>query len=581
MPGAASTQPGSTLGARHAWPLIRAYWVSDQRWRAWGLVAALIALDLVIVYRAAEVSFWQKGFYDTLSAREIARFWPLLAELALLGLAAVILETVRTHAAQTLEMRWRSWMTGAALERWLDNSALYRAQHEPVLDNPDQRIAEDLKLLASMLPSLALGLLSNLVSLITFTTIVWNLSGIATLSLWGYTLEVPGYMLWAAILYALAGSIFMEKFAGQLVRVDYDQQKAEAGFRHRLIRLRESAEQVALHGGGVTERAVASGAFQSVRDNWRHLMHYTKRVTATDRLYLEGGALAAYSLAGPRYFSGQMSLGDLMQLSQSFMKVRASLSWFIYRFKDIALLRSACIRLAEFHVVMQPAEHTRIRWHSTQGALDIHDLCVRAPDGRPLLQGLQWRVAPGERWLLQGRSGIGKSTLLRSIAGLWAHSEGSIARPPGEYTLFLPQRSYMPQGSLKLCMSYPQLPDCFATDDYHHILDAIGLSDLQNELDLDTDWSKRLSPGQQQQLALGRVLLHKPRMLFVDEASSALDARTEAKLYTLLLQELPQLTLISIGHRPSLREFHTHVLDLDVLQKAETARATVATSVVR
>lgn len=548
--------------ARHAWPLIRAFWVSEQRWRAWGLLAVVVALDLLIIYRAAHLTYWQKSFYDMLSARAAAAFWPLLGQLGGLALLAVLMDTARTYVAQALEMRWRTWLTGHTLTRWLGDYRLLDMEREHRIDNADQRMTEDVKWLTSMLPNLGLGLLSNVVSFCTFAAIVWQLSAAVSLA-WGTgALQVPGLMLWAAVLYALIGSAVMEAVAGRLVRIDYDQQKAEAGFRHLLMQQREQAEQLALHGGAQAEQARAIRSFDRIRANWRLLMAYTKRVTATDRLYLEGGSLVAYGLAGPAYLAGRMTLGDLMQLTQAFMKVRAALSWFVFRYKDIALLRSVCQRLAEFDAALAAERPTGLVRACATEDLSLHAVVLLHPDGRQLAPALDLRIAPGQRWLLRGPSGVGKSTLLKAMAGVWPYAQGCIRWPEGKQAMFLPQLSYLPPGSLWACVSYPCLPGRFAREEVRQALVLACLEELQDELDTEADWAKRLSVGQQQRLAWARVFLQRPDLLFLDEASSALDVATEARLHAHLLSALPTLTLVSVAHRDTVVGYHTHVLAL-------------------
>ena len=580
--------PASRAGA---WPIIRAYWVSPDSRPGWRLLMAVIALDLTLVWRAARITYWQKDFYDTLQKMDEAAFWPLLAMLVLLALTGLVLSTARTWLAQSLEMRWRAWMTDVYLKRWLAGSAFWRLEREQhpagcSVENVDQRLAEDLRMLASDTLSLSLGLLSNFVSLFTFSAIVWSMSGVLSITLGGASFEVPGYMLWVALIYAAGGSWLMEKIGGRMVAIDYRQQQAEADFRTALMRIRESAEQIALYGGGHAEHARLTALFDAVKHNWRDIMVYTKRITITDNAYTEAGALVPYVLQGPRVLKGIITMGDLIQLTQSFMRVRVALSWFIYKYKSLALLRSTLARLAEFDAALQAAEaasnhtqdnaqdsaarvpHITRQSGSATDGYTLQDVQALGPRGQALTPVVNWRIAPGERWMLRGPSGAGKSTLLRALAGLWTHGHGHIATPPGAAaapraeTLFVPQQSYLPIDTLRACLAYPALETAFSDDDCQAALRWACLPALTHRLHESAHWARQLSPGEQQRLAFARIWLHRPRWLFLDEATSALDEETEERLYTRLTRDLPGLTLVSIAHRSSLRRFHEHEMQL-------------------
>lgn len=580
--------PASRAGA---WPIIRAYWVSPDSGPGWRLLAAVIALDLALVWRAARITYWQKDFYDALQKMDEVAFWPLLAMLVLLALTGLVLSTARTWLAQSLEMRWRAWMTDVYLKRWLAGSAFWRLEREQhpagcSVENVDQRLAEDLRMLASDTLSLSLGLLSNFVSLFTFSAIVWSMSGVLSITLGGASFEVPGYMLWVALIYAAGGSWLMEKIGGRMVAIDYRQQQAEADFRTALMRIRESAEQIALYGGGHAEHARLTALFDAVKHNWRDIMVYTKRITITDNAYTEAGALVPYVLQGPRVLKGIITMGDLIQLTQSFMRVRVALSWFIYKYKSLALLRSTLARLAEFDAALQAAEaasnhtqdnaqdsaarvpHITRQSGSATDGYTLQDVQALGPRGQALTPVVNWRIAPGERWMLRGPSGAGKSTLLRALAGLWTHGHGHIATPPGAAaapraeTLFVPQQSYLPIDTLRACLAYPAFETAFSDDDCQAALRWACLPALTHRLHESAHWARQLSPGEQQRLAFARIWLHRPRWLFLDEATSALDEETEERLYARLTRDLPGLTLVSIAHRSSLRRFHEHEMQL-------------------
>jgi putative ATP-binding cassette transporter len=558
--------------ARAACGLLVPYWVSEDRWRARGLLALIIGLDWVRTYGGVRLSYWQRDYWDALAAYDSGAFWGLLWVFLVIVSFWAIVNAMRMWFFQALEMRWRAWMTDVFLLRWLGENTYYRIARAGSIDNPDQRIGEDLQMLATRSMNLSLGLLNTIVNLVTYSIIVWNLSDSLALSLGGLRIEIPGYMLWIAIAYALLGSWLMEKIGHPLVQIDYQQQRCEAHFRFLMMRVRENAEQIAFYSGERAEIARLRGAFMAIRDNWRRVMDYTRRIALFHEGYGEISNFVPLLIIGPRYFAREITLGAVQQLSQSFGRVRGSLSWFIATYKAVAMLRAVFRRLLEFEAAMKTSESggIAVTLNAQANRLDIHALDLCLPSGNALIYINELSIHAGERWLVRGHSGIGKSTLLRALAGIWPHGKGEIALPDGK-KMFLSQKSYLPIDSLRACLCYPSDEQWFGVGECLEVLRAVRLEDLTERLEEHDDWEKRLSPGEQQRLAFARVLLHKPDWIFLDESTASLDPANEAAMYGLLRERLPNATIISVAHRESVAAFHDKVLELNTSSVKEVS----------
>jgi putative ATP-binding cassette transporter len=556
-----------------AWSLIKPYWVSEERWGARGLLALVIALNMLLVYISVRFNSWNVGFYNSISAKNWGAFTRSLTEFSILAFSHIFIVTARIWFRQLLEIRWRKWLTNRFLQRWLDRHAFYRIERDRLADNPDQRISDDLQTLATTTLSLSLDLLSTVVTLFSFVVILWRIAGPLSFDLLGHHLTIPGYMVWAAAIYALFGSFVIQRYGKPLVSINYQQQRVEADFRFLLIRLRENAEQVALYNGADTERKHASRAFQGIYDNWRRIMTYTRRLTIVTSVYGQIAIIFPILIAAPRYFAGAYPIGVLFQIGDAFGTVSDSFSWFINSFSTLAGWRATVNRLREFvrsideqhtREAMSPAtEHGGINRHvSDVTLLQTRDLELALPNGTALAHVGSITVEPGARMLFSGASGSGKSTLMRALAGLWPFGSGTIVVPVGAKVLFVPQVSYVPIDTLKAALAYPSEPDTFADEACREILRAVHLDEYVDRLDENTHWARRMSPGEQQRLAAGRVLLQKPDFVFLDEATSALDAPTERHIYETLLSRLPQAAFVSVAHRESLAGYHTTTLEL-------------------
>ena len=548
------------------WRLIRPYWVSEDKWRAWILLTVLIAANLGIVYINVRLNAWNVSFYNSLQQKNWHAFDSAIGEFSILAFSYIFLAVFQIYYRQMLEIRWRRWITTDFLGRWLKNNAYYRIQRDHLTDNPDQRIADDLQGLVSTSLVLSLDLLSTIVTLVSFISILWALSGPLSFMLGHTHVTVPGYMVWVAIAYALLGSFFIQLFGRPLTAVNYQQQRYEADFRFSLVRVRENAEQIAFYNGVKPEEAILQDRFTKIWQNWRLIMKYTKRVTFINATYGQAAIIFPIIAASPRYFAGALTLGVLFQMASAFRQVSESLSWFISNFSTLASWRATANRLREFlKVIEQPEPSGGIAHGIMAGSVETQGLSLSLPDGKPLASVGSWKVEPGSRWLVRGPSGTGKSTLMRAVAGLWPFGQGKINRPSDRRQLFLPQKSYLPIGTLKTVICYPDSADAFTDEE---CLEALRICRLPIEnLEETADWSHRLSPGEQQRVAAARALLQKPDYLFLDEATSALDSETEKAVYEELMQRLPNTAFISVAHSEALAPLHSQVLDLQAAAK--------------
>jgi putative ATP-binding cassette transporter len=545
------------------------YWRSEERWRAGGLLTAIVGLTLGLVYILVLINEWNREFYTALELRDFESFSRLLLQFSLLAAIYIVASVYKLYLTQMLEINWRAWLTRRYITSWLNERVYYRLElQQQSTDNPDQRIADDLRMFTSGTLGLSLGLLSSVVTLVSFAAILWTISGPLSFAVGETEVTIPGYMLWVALVYALVGSVLTHFVGRRLIGINFQQERLEADFRFNLVRLRENAESVALYGGESAERAGLLGRFDRIRQNWWELMRYTKRLTSFTVGYGQIANIFPILVAAPRYFSGAINLGTLMQISSAFGQVQDSLSWFVSSYGSLANWKASVDRLLTFHYAIEQRKQ-----EAQQGArlvvradgantLRADHLELALPNGAPIVPDLDFQIEPGERVLVQGPSGSGKSTLFRAIAGIWPFGRGQLQLPCQARMLFLPQKPYMPIGTLRAAVSYPTASGAFDDQAIREALQAALLAPLADRLDEQQNWSLQLSGGEQQRLAIARALLHRPDWLFLDEATSALDEPTERQLYELIRQRLPEATIVSVAHRPSVASFHDRTLAL-------------------
>jgi vitamin B12/bleomycin/antimicrobial peptide transport system ATP-binding/permease protein len=556
------------------------YFRSEDRWPGRILLAAVIAIELSIVAINVILNQWYNRFYNTLQDRNWEAFISAVLFFCVLAAIYTVLAVYQNYLNLWLQIRWRRWMTQTYLRQWLNTANHYRMQLlGDAADNPDQRIADDLQMFVQQTLSIGIGLLSSFVTLCSFVVILWTLSEEAPLHLFGSKLVIPGYLVWAALVYAALGTIVTHRIGWPLIPLNFQQQRFEADFRFNLVRTRENSEQIAALHGEPAERERHVDRFGNIVTNWIAIMKRQKKLTFFTQSYSQASVIFPYLMVSPVYFSGAMQLGGLMQTGSAFNSVQTALSYFVNAYQSIAQYRAVVTRLSGFEDAITAARNValtppvvEVLPRDNTNVITIDRLKVRLPHGEPLVDADHITVAPGERVLVTGPSGAGKSTLFRAIAGIWPFGSGQVTVPEDAKMLLLPQRPYFPVASLAAALTYPARLGTFDDARLADALIAVGLEQWADRLHEEAHWNRMLSLGEQQRLAVARVLLQEPDYVFLDEATASLDEPAEAMLYRLLQERLKGATIVSIGHRSTLGAFHRRRVEVTPSDGASEAR---------
>jgi vitamin B12/bleomycin/antimicrobial peptide transport system ATP-binding/permease protein len=553
------------------WRLAAPYFWSEDRWPGRILLAAVVAIELAIVAINVLLNYWNARFFNAIQERSWDSFVAELLLFCVLAAAFIALAVYQLYLNQWLQIRWRRWMTTDYLARWLQGANHYRMQLlGDAADNPDQRIAEDIQMFVERTLTIGIGLLGAAVSLASFFTILWALSADAPLTLFGVEWRIPGYLVWAAVIYAALGTVLTHLIGRALIALNFNQQRFEADFRFNLVRVRENSEQIALLNGETAERDRLMDRFGAIMTNWLAIMARTKQLTFFTAGYTQASIVFPYIVVSPAYFAGNIQLGALTQTASAFNSVQTSLSFFINVYRQLAEWRAVMDRLAGFEAAVatgrwaaQTPPVVSLAPASDGKAVEVDDLEVNLPTGAPLVKARDIAIPAADRVLVTGPTGSGKSTLFRAIAGIWPFGAGTVSVPAGARVVMLPQRPYFPVGSLEAAVSYPAVPGTFEGARLAEVLVAVGLPALALRLNEHAHWNRMLSLGEQQRLAIARAILLEPDYLFLDEATASLDEASEADLYRLLRERLPRMAIVSIGHRSTLHAFHRRRLVLE------------------
>ena len=551
--------------------LILPFWRDKKNWKGW----VLLILKLILMFGGVYIAVWSNELdgqvVDAMVAREWDGLWQVLSLSLGVSLIAIIVSLMSAYLlSEGLKYQWRSWMTNWFIQKWTQHCAYYGIERDASVDNADQRISQDIETFIQLTMTLTLGTLQVTVTAISFTVVLWHLSGALEFSVAGWDISIPGYMVYLAYAYAI-GSLLISHYTGrQLIDLFNKRQTAEADFRYQGMQLRENAEQIAFYNGGTREQQRLIASFEDVKGNWRQIIGRTCKMMLARDMYIQTGSIIPTIAALPRYLSGAISLGDMTRITGAFNSVYGALSFFTQAYVGFAEWKAVTNRLKDLLEAINTAEQRSASAAGIQTvkseaqSISSSALSLTKPNGELIHNVSALNIQASERWLIRGTSGTGKSTLLRAIAGIWHYGQGQVFTPKNAQLMFVPQRSYIPTGSLKSALCYPNVPNKVSDELCIDVLKKVQLGHLSDQLATQDRWQQKLSGGEQQRLAFARVLIQQPDYVFLDEATSGLDMKTEQALYATLLEQLPKTAVVSVAHRESLEKFHSHILDLSV-----------------
>ena len=549
--------------------LVGPYWLDRRNWQSWLLLASIIGLGLGIVQINVRINAWSKTFYDTLGEFDTDALYGLMGEYSLYIGIFVLIAVYKAWLRKALLLRWRQSMSERLIGDWLQGQAYYRLGLEGEPDNPDQRIAEDVNLLVTRSVDLLVSFITNVAQVTAFVGILWALSGTQEFELFGYRWQVEGYLVWIAVIYTLVGTLVTHWLGRPLHRLNYAQQSREADFRADLLRKRDHAEQIALYRGEEAERQQLRVRFQAIAENWWRLMVRERNLGFFVVGYDRVSNIIPIFAALPLFLAKTITLGGLMQVRTAFSAVQGSLSWFIGAYTTLAEWSATVERLGQFEEAIVRTRQ-QVREPLCGDCLCLDRLDVLLPNGEPLMCDLRGQVQHGEWVRLAGPSGMGKSTLLRTLQGLWPYYRGAWQLPNGR-SLLLPQKPYLAALPLRELLVYPSA-EMVADQRLREVLEQVGLPQLACQLERQTEWERELSGGEQQRLGLARALLFQPHTLYLDEATNQLDDRAAQSLLAMLRRELPWCTVIGVSHQERVQALFDRSLELNA-QRGELAAA--------
>ena len=556
---------------RRFWRSASHYWKDGGR-LAWLLTGVLLVIILLSLATSYGMNVWNRAIFDALQNRDGATVLWLSMLYVLLLVASVVVAIALVFARMTMQRRWRAWLSNHLLDRWLHHGRYYQlnlisGDHQ----NPEYRIADDIRVATEAPIDFATGVLTAVLSAITFIVVLWTIGGALTVEIGGNRITIPGFLVIAAVLYAVIASASMVLIGRRFVTVSENKNQSEAEFRYVLTRLRENGESIAVLGGEEEERSSVDKALTKVLRSWRDICIQTMRTTTVSQTSGYVSGVLPILLCAPKFLDGSMTLGEVMQAASAFTIVQTAFNWLVDNYPRLADWTASASRVATLMISLDGLERAEggegfahiERGNAKGAALRLRDLSVTLDDGTAVVKDAEVAIAPGERVLVAGKSGTGKSTLVRAISGLWPWGEGTVQVQKGAKIFLMPQKAYVPTGTLHRAATYPAPPEEKSEEEVAEVLKKVGLKHLTDRIEEEAPWDQTLSGGEKQRLAFARIMLHKPDIIVLDEATSALDPDSQDKLMKLLADELKATTIVSVGHRPELEQFHDRKITLE------------------